>query len=67
MFAVITWSKHVMFHQSWGVGLSGRMLKPDTGPTVFAFISPKHRKLNEARLIMAEHKAVVAELLDEKT
>ena len=43
------------------------MLKPDTVPTVFAFNSPpKQRKLSEARLSRAEHKAVVGELLGEK-
>ena len=36
-------------------------------PTVFAFNSPpKQRKLSEARLSRAEHKAVVGELLAEK-
>ena len=43
------------------------MLKPDAVPTVFAFNSPpKQRKLSEARLSRAEHKAVVGELLAEK-
>ena len=43
------------------------MLKPDAVPTVFAFnLPPKRRKLSEARLSRAEHKAVVGELLAEK-
>ena len=43
------------------------MLKPDAVQTVFAFnLPPKWRKLSEARLARAEHKAVVAELLGEK-
>ena len=50
-----------------GFGPSRRKLKPDAVPTVFAFNSPpKRRKLSEARLSRAEHKAVVGELLAEK-
>ena len=43
------------------------MVKPDAVPTVFAFNSPsKCRKLSEARLAKAEHKAAVTEILGEK-
>ena len=49
-------------------GPSRQTLKPlDVVLTVFAFNSPlKCRKLSEARLARAEHKAVVTELLGEK-
>ena len=50
-----------------GVGPSRQTLKPDAVLTVLAFNSPpKHRKLSEARLGKAKHKAVVTELLGEK-
>ena len=51
-----------------GVGPSRQtLLKLDAIPTVFAFNSPpKRRKLSEARLSRAEHKAVVGELLGKK-
>ena len=50
-----------------GFGPSRHTLKPDVVPIVFAFNSPpKQRKLSEARLARAEHKAVVGELLGER-
>ena len=50
-----------------GFGPSRRTLKPDAVLTAFSFNSPpKRRKLSEARLARAKHKAVVNELLGEK-
>ena len=50
-----------------GFGPSRQTLKPDVVPTVFAFNSPpKHRKLSEAKLARAEHKAVMTKLLGKK-
>ena len=51
-----------------GFGPSRQTLKLDVVPTVFAFnLPPKHRKLSEARLARAEHKAVMTKLLGKKT
>ena len=48
-----------------GFGPSRQSLKTDAVPTIFTFNSPpKRRKLSEARQAMAQHRAIVEELLD---
>ena len=66
-YVVTILSNMLSFVSSEGLGLSRQILKSNTVLTVFAFNSPpKCKKLSEARLARAEHKAVVTELLARK-